>query len=248
MRPSRFQVSAAAHENVPHANPLSATQMAELADWAIRWKPSTAIDIGCGPGSFSAAIAARTSVSIRAIDPNAAFLERGKLTARSTSLVGHIDFVERPLQEHEGEPFDLVVCIGSSGAVGSPREALQRCKRLLALNGTLVFAELVWTTQPSEEFLSFLGIEGGYYWLQSDGEQVFAQCGLSVHHQCAASTSSWETYERAVLDGRLKFAASLAADAAESVRSRARAWYGNYEKHGRLYFGFNAYVARHAEA
>ena len=248
MLPSRHHVSAAAHESVPHANPLSVTQMAELADWATRRQPSGAIDIGCGPGSFSVALASRTSVNVRAIDLNPAFIERGKSTARGAILAGKIEFLERALQEDEGGPFDLVVCIGSSGAMGTPREALLRCKRLLAFNGTLVFAELVWTTQPSEEFLAFLGIDSAYYWLQSGGEQVFAQRGLSLDHQCEASRESWEKYELAVLDGRLKLAASLADDAGESVRSRARVWYANFEKHGRLHFGFNAYVARHAEA
>lgn len=248
MAPSRHQVTAAAHQRIPHANPLSEAQMMELADWAVRWQPSTAIDIGCGPGSFSVALAARASVSIRAIDLNAAFLERGKSTARTTLLVGNIEFLERPLQEDEGEPFDLVVCIGSSGAVGSPRDALHRCKELLAPGGTLVFAELAWTTQPAEEFVSFLGIESAFYWLQSEGQQVFAQCGLSLHYQCEASASSWEDYERAVLEGRLKLAASLSADVAESLRSRACSWHRSFEQYGRLCFGFNAYVARHAEA
>lgn len=244
MLPSRHHVSAAAHEAISHANPLSVAQMAELADWAIRRQPSIAIDIGCGPGSFSVAVASRSAVNVRAIDLNPAFVERGKSTAGSAKLVGNIEFFERALQEDEGGPFDLVVCIGSSGAVGNPRDALRRCKSLLALNGTLVFAELVWTTQPSEEFLSFLGIDIAYYWLQSGSEQVFAQCGLSIDHQCEASRSSWENYELAVLDGRLKLAASLTDDAGELVRNRARAWYAHFEKHGRVYFGFNAYVAR----
>ena len=245
MAPSRHQVSAAAHQSLPHANPLSPTQMAELADWAVRWQPSTAIDIGCGPGSFSVAVAARTSVSVRAIDLNAAFLQRARSTAGSTLLVGNIDFLERPLQQDEGGPFDLVVCIGSSGAVGSPREALHRCQQLLAVNGTLVLAELVWTAPPSDELLALLGVDSAFYWLQSEGEHVLAQCGLSVLHHCEASASSWAHYERAVLDGRLQLAASLAADAGEPIRRHAVAWYDNFSKHGRFQLGFSAYVARH---
>lgn len=221
--------------------------MDELAEWAVRWRPSTAIDIGCGPGSFSIALAARAPVSVRAIDLNAEFLERGRSTAQATSPVGKIDFIERPLQENEGE-FDLVACIGSSGAVGKPCDALHRCKSLLTQDGTLVFAELVWTAEPPEEFLSFLGIEGANYWLQSSGKTVFAQHGLSLMHQCDASPSSWDSYERAVLDGRLKLAATLNSDDSEAVRSRASTWYTNFEKYGRFCLGFTAYVARLADA
>ena len=243
----QHQVSAAAHQQLPHANPLSAEQMAEPAHWAVRHAPANAIDIGCGPGSFSVALASLSPVRVRALDPNAAFLQRANASAQEATLLGSIDFLERPLLEDEGQRFDLVVCIGSSGAMGSPREALQRCKQLLAEGGTLVFAELVWSMPPSDEFLSFLGIDSAYYWQPSQAQQVFAQCGLSIEHQCAASASSWADYERAVLEGRLKPANSLPPEAAEQLRQRANTWYQAYQQHGRLHFDFNAYVARHGE-
>jgi len=248
MTASRHQVSAAAHEQVPHANPLSAAQMEELVERAIGWSPSTALDIGCGPGTFSVGLASRAPVSVIAIDLNPAFLERGKSTAKGAPLVGNIAFLERSLQSDEAGPFDVVVCIGSSGAVGSPREALSRCKELMTAEGVLVFAELVWTSEPSEEFLAFLGTERTYYWLSSEGEAVFAQCGLAVEYEVKASRSSWEIYEQAVLSGRLKLAARLRPEEGESIRNRATTWYANYEKHGRRCLGFNAYVARHSEA
>ncbi|RVT47490.1 class I SAM-dependent methyltransferase [Rubrivivax albus] len=248
MAPSRHEVSAAAHQDVPHANPLAADQMEDLVDWATRWEPTTALDIGCGPGSFSVGLASRAPVSVLAIDLNRTFLDRGRSAARNTVLVGNVEFVERPLQSVEGDQFDVVVCIGSSGAIGNPREALHRCKTLMGPNGVLVFAELVWKGEPDDDFLSFLGIDRRFLWPASEGIDVLEQVGLSVKYQTAASEFSWETYERAVLNGRLSLAADLPPEDGESVRRSARTWYANFEKHGRHCFGFNAYVARHAEA
>ncbi|MFM1805103.1 MAG: hypothetical protein RL136_1982, partial [Planctomycetota bacterium] len=145
------RVSAAAHAEISHANPLSPAQMAQLAEWAAQWAPATAIDIGCGPGSFSIGLATRCPVRVRAIDPNPHFLERARLEARSATLLGSIDFLERSLREDEGGCFDVVVCLGSSGAVGSPREALLRCKQLLSRTGVIVFADLAWRCEPPRD-------------------------------------------------------------------------------------------------
>ena len=111
----RHRVSAAAHEFLPHANPLSAAQMAALVAVVADRCPSTGIDIGCGPGSFSIDLASRVPVSVRAVDWNHAFLDRARADASKTELVGRIDFMERPLSVDEVGQFDVVVCIGSSG-------------------------------------------------------------------------------------------------------------------------------------
>lgn len=244
MPPPLHRVSAAAHAEVAHANPLSPAQMTQLVEWATQWAPATAIDIGCGPGSFSLGLAARCPVRVRAIDPNGHFLERARLEARDATLLGSIDFLERPLREDEGGCFDVVVCIGSSGAVGAPREALLRCKQLLSETGVVVFADLVWKCRPPRDFLAFLGVDESFYWLRSDSEAAFSDIGLTAVHRCEASPDSWESYENAVLAGRLRLADALDATDGEALRRRATTWYAMYTAHGRDCLGFDAYVAR----
>ncbi len=221
--------------------------MAQLAEWATQWAPATAIDIGCGPGSFSIGLATRCPVRVRAIDPNPHFLERARLEARSAILLGSIDFLERSLREDEGGCFDVVVCLGSSGAVGSPREALLRCKQLLSRTGVIVFADLAWRCEPPRDFVSFLGVDESFCWIQSDGERVFAESGLSVVHQCQASADSWESYENAVLSGRIRLADAMVGEEGEELRRRATDWFAMYKAYGRDCLGFNAYVARITE-
>jgi 2-polyprenyl-3-methyl-5-hydroxy-6-metoxy-1,4-benzoquinol methylase len=245
--PSPHLVSAAAHEFVPHANPLSVDQMGALIAEVASRRTSTAIDIGCGPGSFSVGLASCAAVNIRAVDLNGAFLERARHDASQTALLGSIDFQERALLADEGAQFDVVVCVGSSGAIGKPVEAIQRCKQLMTATGTLVFADLVWTRQPPEAFLSFLGVEASDHWHQEDGGCVFQRIGLTVEHELEASEASWQAYENAVFAGRLRFADSLPAEKAAAVRNRAKTWFAMYELHGHSCLGFVAYLARQAK-
>lgn len=240
----RHQVSAAAHELLRHANPLSADQMAELARIATSRRPTTAIEIGCGAGSFSIALASASPASVRAIDLNPVFLDRARKARGKSALAGKIEFLERPLLEDEAGQFDLVVCIGSSGAIGTPREAIHRCERLMSAAGTLVFADLVWARKPPMEFLSFLGVDESCCWPRAEAAGAFGQCGLVIQNQLEASKESWRGYENAVLAGRVRFADTLDPEVGAAVREHARSWFAMYELHGHSCLGFVAYVAQ----
>ena len=218
--------------------------MNDLMDRAARLGPTSVLDIGCGPGSFSLGLASRAPVRVLAIDLNPVFLERARSSLRATALAGEVDFVERPLLEDEATRFDLVVCIGSSAAAGSPRQALHRCRQLTRTGGAVVFADLTWRASPHAAFLSFLGVDDTFYWRSADGRRVFEQSGLEVLHECEASDEAWQAYETAVYAGRLRLADALPAEEAERLRHRAATWFDMFERHGRACFGFNAYVAR----
>lgn len=51
------RTSAAAHRDIPHANPLSAAQLESLAKLVAASEPSTALEIGCGCFGFTAHVA-----------------------------------------------------------------------------------------------------------------------------------------------------------------------------------------------
>ena len=241
--PTREQVSAAAHAGLDHANPLAVGQMAELVERVARARPCTVIDVGSGFGSFAVALASRAPGRVRAVEPNGLFVERARAAAGSARLEGEIDFQERALLEDEGERFDAVVCIGSSGAIGTPAEALARCRDLLAKDGVLVFADLVWAADPPPAFLDLLGGDAATYWRRSEAEDLFAGLGLDVVWSCSATDESWEAYERGVLAGRLELADQVGGEEGAALRDRAQAWYRAYEAHGSSCFGFDAFVA-----
>lgn len=243
MHPTRDEVSAAAHAQLPHANPLAPEQMDELVARVAPRRPRTALDIGCGPGAFAVTLAREASVRVRAVEPNGLFVERGREAAGRSTLKGGVDFEQRALRDDEGLRFDAVICIGASSAIGTLDEALQRCHGLMAEGGVLVFADLVWSAEPPPEFLAFLGGDTGAMWRREDAAARFASRGLRVEWSCSASAAAWSRYERAVLAGRLELADRVGGEAGAALRERARAWFRAFEAHGSACFGFDAFVA-----
>lgn len=239
----RQQVSAEAHKQLPHANPLSVVQMSQLVDMVLARRPSSALEIGCGAGEFSIALARRQDVHVIALDTNPYVLERALAAAAATTLIGEIDFRQCPAAEYVGAPVDLVVCIGSSHALGTPRQALQTLRQRIHPSGTLVFAELNWSAKPSPDFLRYLGASEDDYWAVESSEKTFAEAGLNVEAKLTATAESWANYEAGVLRGRLEFAKTLPTDEATQVIATSTEWHRVFEQHGMHCLGFSALVA-----
>ena len=245
------RISAAAHRDLPHANPLSTAQFDALAQAIAAARPRRVLDIGGGWGSFAFALAGACDAEVLVIDINAEFLARGEALATERASMGRVTFREASADALRDERCDAVVCIGASQAFGTPREALARCATLMNADGTLLFADLVWTAEPPPEFLAVLGAERSTFWLQSQAESAFAAAGLRIRRQEVTSAASWQAYEDAIHRGRLRFAETLAASEAEEVRTRAAAWTTAWQRWGQHCLGFVGYVAvgaRHARS
>lgn len=206
-------------------------------------KPRDVLDIGCGWGSFAFALAETCDTSILAVDINADFLARAKSLAADRTLIGQIEFRDVAAKELPDERYDAVVCVGASQAFGTPLEALARCSAMMNPNGTLLFADMVWTAEPSPEFLEVMGADRSTFWLQSDAEAAFATVGLLIRQQEVTSASSWQAYEDAIHRGRLRFADTLDTTEADEVRSRAAKWSAAWQLWGKHCLGFVGYVA-----
>ncbi len=237
------RISAAAHRDLPHANPLSTAQFEALVQAIAATRPRKVIDIGGGWGSFALALADACDAAILVVDINTAFLARGAALATARGSVGRVEFREVDGQALVDERVDAVVCIGASQAFGTPRQALERCAGLMNSGGTLLFADLVWTAEPAPEFLEVLGAERSTFWLQSEAESAFGAAGLRIRRQEVASAASWQAYEDAIHRGRLRFAETLDAPQADDVRARAAAWTAAWQRWGQHCLGFVGYVA-----
>lgn len=239
-------MSAAAHRDLPHANPLSTPQFDALVETIAQDLPRNVLDIGCGWGSFAIALAEVCDAAILGIDINSDFLSRATSMSAKRTLIGQIDFREASAAELSRERFDAVVCIGAAQAFGTPLQAIEHCTALLTDAGVLLFAELVWAAEPPREFLDFLGIERSMYWRIEDAERVFERAGLVIRQQEVTSAPSWQAYEDGIHRGRLRFAEKLSASEAAEVRARAANWTSAWQRWGQHCLGFVAYIASRA--
>ena len=247
MSKSRQQISTEAHRDLPHANPLSVAQMRHLLEKVLSRQPRSILDVGCGAGEFSIALAAHQDVHVTALDINPYALERARAAASKAKLEGQVDFQECAATEYIGGPFDVAICIGSSQALGTPREALTELQKYVRPGGALIFAELCWSSTPSKEFLEFLGTPESHYWKLLDTEAVSIEAGLSVELVLVATEESWAAYENGFLQGRLNVAKTLPAEEAAQLTANANNWYKAFLEQGRKCLGFVAVVAtRHA--
>lgn len=217
--------------------------MAEVIARVAEREPRTALDIGCGPGSFSIALAASAQgCAVTGIDINPDFLERARRSVAGARLKGSVEILEARPEEVESRRFDVVVCIGASQAIGTPDEAVKWAVSRLTEGGLLVLGEGYWQAVPSPEYLAGLGASVSDFRLLDEQRRFLEECGLTLVHEAIASAESWVAYESGVHRGRLRFAESLSGEEAVSVRRQADDWLRLFEEHGRHFLGFAAFV------
>ncbi len=211
--------------------------------WALARQPRTVLEVGCGAGEFSIELARRQDVHVVALDTNPFALERAVASALSVRQIGTVEFRQVSASEFYGDPVDLLVCIGSSHAFGTPREALKALCRLLKPSGTLVFGDLNWSATPPCSYLEYLETPESDYWTEEAAVHAFSEAGLKIEVTITASADSWARYETGVLEGRLKFAKTLPPDQAVEILETATRCYRTFEEQGRHCLGFSAFVA-----
>jgi ubiquinone/menaquinone biosynthesis C-methylase UbiE len=104
------------------------------------------LDVGCGPGAQTLALARATGGRITAADLHAPFLDELLERARAADLGEQIALVEADMRALPFEPgsFDLVWSEGAAYIMGIS-EALAAWRPLLRAGGYLGFSEIVWT-------------------------------------------------------------------------------------------------------
>ena len=116
------------------------------------------LDIGCGPGMQTLALAGATDGPITAVDVHEPYLEQLQRSAEAAGVTDRIATVTADMAALPFEPgsFDLVWCEGAAFIMGI-EAALVGWRPLLRRGGYLAFSDLMWMTPDvPDEVLEFL--------------------------------------------------------------------------------------------
>jgi SAM-dependent methyltransferase len=209
-------VSRIAHGELELYNPLSAADLDQAIDLLDLAPGARALDVACGTGEALRRIAIRWNVRGTGYDHDPHLVERGRRAAPAG-----VELVVA--EEPPAGPFDLVLCIASSHALGGFPEALERLRELVRPGGQVLLGEGYWRRPPTPEYLDALGGATRDELADYGGLLEAARtAGLVALWSCAATEHDWERYEWTQVFNCERWAADHPGDPlAEDVRARA---------------------------
>jgi len=150
------------------------------------------LDIGCGPGKQTLALARLSRGKIIALDNHQPFLEKVASDARALGLSDHIETVNRDMKAMDFPPGSVDV-VWSEGALYQMGVAngLRACRPLLRPGGAIALTELVWFSKRRSEAAR------KWAWDYADMKDIpenlalFADNGYAVIGHFPLPVSSW---------------------------------------------------------
>jgi SAM-dependent methyltransferase len=209
----RAEASRISHGDLRLWNPLSKRALDEAIALLDLAPGASVLDVACGRAEVLRRVAERWDVRGSGYDTDPALIESGP-----PGLDLQVSDSPPP------GPFDLVMCIASSHALGGFPEALGALRELTAPGGQVLLGEGYWRRPPSREYLQALGAASAdelpnYPRLMRAAEDA----GLTPLHASVASEADWDRYEwRLILNAERWAAAHPADPGADVLRERAR--------------------------
>ncbi len=207
------------------------------------------LDIGCGPGKQTLALARISGGRIIALDNHRPFLERVEADARALGLSVRIKTVLQDMKTMDFAPgtFDVIWSEGALYQMGFA-EGLRACRPLLKAGGSIGLTELVWLTDDrSDEAVKWA-------WDYADMKDVkdnlalFEACGYEVAGHFTLPASSWIDSYYGPMRARIRELRETFRDkpAAREVLDAAQAEIDGFQKCS-TELGYEFFVARRTE-
>jgi SAM-dependent methyltransferase len=182
----RAAVSRIAHGDLRLYNPLAEADVDEAIGLLALDPGARVLDVACGTAEVLRRIAARWEVEAIGYDSDPELIERARAPGLELLVA----------DEPPPGPFDLVVCIASSHALGGFPDALSRLHELVRPGGQVLLGEGYWKAKPTPEYLDALG--GATEDELPDYRGLFdaaEAAGLTPLWSCVASERDWDRYE-----------------------------------------------------
>jgi ubiquinone/menaquinone biosynthesis C-methylase UbiE len=163
------------------------------------------LDIGCGPGMQTMALAKALRGSIIAVDCHQEYLDQLTRRAAEAGAASPIRAVQGDMRQLPLAPgsFDLIWSEGAAYIMGF-REALAAWKHLLKPAGALAVSELVWLRpDPPDEVRRFFESE---YPAMTDPLTIrdwFQQCGYELRGHFTLPDDAWWQHYYTPLEAKL---------------------------------------------
>jgi len=198
------------HEGLPKQGPGSdPTTVRALRSVGTLPDPPQILDLGCGPGRQTMALARATGGRVTAVDLLPPFLEQLEASAAERGLSDQIEIHPgnmgdlRPLGLREAA-YDLIWSEGAIYIIGFDR-GLSDWRRYLAPGGRIAVSEVAWLVEtPPDRIRTFW--EGHYPGMRSQSENAAAAeaAGYEVLDQFVVPDHEWWDDYYTIIEGRLE--------------------------------------------
>jgi SAM-dependent methyltransferase len=245
---TRARLSGLAHSHHPICAPLADDSVAALLGRAVRTGTERVLDLGCGEAAWLLhALTAHPGVTADGVDINEGALARARERAERLGVGQRLGLHPAPAAEFDGpEPYDLVLCVGSTHAFDGLLPTLAAIRRHLAPGGRVLVGEGYWQREPDQAALDGFGGASAddFDDLPTLVDKVIADGWVPVagHQSTQAELDDYEwAWTGSLADWALGNPADpLAADAARLADEHRHGWLHGY----RGTFGFTTLLLR----
>ncbi|RKT04469.1 methyltransferase family protein [Streptomyces sp. 3211.6] len=156
---NREQISKLAHTHHPIKSPLNDDSVTRLLADALPRGDERVLDLGCGSAEWLLrALTTHPNVHAEGVDISESDLTDARHRAKALDVSDRLTLHHQRAEDFTpSHPFDLILCVGSTHALGGLLPTLEAARTHLAPGGRVLIGEGIWERTPTPEAVDMLG-------------------------------------------------------------------------------------------